>query len=73
MQLHKAAGRLMGTQQRLDTLPQLGIGPAFVFEQQGTVGRRSGLDSGEEKGLHTLGIDRHRRTLSGFTLLFHSQ
>jgi hypothetical protein len=46
----------MGTQQGLDTLSQLGICPAFLFEEGGTGGRRSGLDGGEEQGLDTLGI-----------------
>jgi hypothetical protein len=53
----------VGAQQRLDTLPQLGIRPAFLFEQHGTGGRRSGLDSGEEKRLNTLRIERHSLAL----------
>jgi hypothetical protein len=54
--IQKTVWLVMGMQQRLDTLQQLGIGPAFLFEQRGTGGRRSGLDSDKEEGLDTLGI-----------------
>jgi len=66
-------GSVVGLQERLDSLPQLGIAHALAIQDRSAVHNVVMVCSFQENGLHTLRVKRHGKLLrSGTACRFDS-